>query len=44
MLLSHKNEVLMYATTWMKLKNIKRNKLDTKSQMLCDSTYMKNLE
>ena len=44
MLLSHKNEVLMHATTWMNLENIKRNKLDTKSQMLCDPTYMKNLD
>ena len=30
MLLSHKNEALVHATTWMNLENIKRNKLYTK--------------
>ena len=30
MLLSHKNEALVHATTWINLENIKRNKLYTK--------------
>ena len=42
MLLSHKNEALIHATTWMTLENIKRNKLYTKKSNVWFYLYEKS--